>query len=121
MLNIIHEAGWGAYPVILFGVSAIVMAVRHLVSPSTKHQITTKWLMGLTVLAGVLGTATGVQASAQSIANVGADERWVFLFGLYESLHNLTMALVLVTLAMLGLLGAHLRQSPDPVAPLPAE
>jgi len=121
MLNIIHEAGWGAYPVILFGVSAIAMAVRHLVSPSTKHQTTTKWLMGLTVLAGLLGTATGVQRSAQFITNVGADERWIFLTGLYESLHNLTMALVLVTFAMLGLFGAHLRQTPDASAPLPAE
>lgn len=121
MLNIIHEAGWGAYPVILFGVSAIVMAVRHLVSRSSKHQTTTKWLMGLTMLAGVLGTATGVQKSAQFITDVGADERWIFLIGLYESLHNLTMALVLVTLAMFGLLGAHLRQTTDGPAALPAE
>ncbi len=121
MLNIIHQAGWGAYPVILFGVSAIVMAARNLMSPTKKHQTTTKWLMGLTVLAGVLGTATGVQASAQYITDVVAEKRWIFLIGLYESLHNLTMALVLVTIAMLGLLGAHLRQSPGAAEPMPAE
>jgi hypothetical protein len=77
--------------------------------------------MGLTVLAGILGTATGVQRSAQALFELPPDERWIFFIGLYESLHNLTMALVLVVLSTLGLLAAHLRNGFDPSDPAPAE
>jgi hypothetical protein len=109
MTNFIEEGGWGMYPVLIFGLAAFAVGLWQVVSPKRDRIVLAGWLMGLTTVAGVLGTATGVQTSARYIGQVAADKRWIFLIGLDESLNNLISALVLVALTMLLMMFSHLR------------
>lgn len=72
-------------------------------------------LLALTMMAGLFGTALGVQVSAEHIGEVDADERWIFLLGLRESLNNIVAALGLGAASVMVLLAAHLR---GPGAPM---
>ncbi|MCA9617662.1 MAG: hypothetical protein KC731_01485 [Myxococcales bacterium] len=120
MFEFIRLAGWGIYPVLLFGAGAIAMAFAHLRTQSGKTAGAATWLMALTTVAGVLGTGTGLQTSAMHIAET--PEKWIFLIGLYESLYNLVAAAVLVAVAMLLMLAAKLlARDDDGYAPAPAE
>jgi hypothetical protein len=114
MLWFIKEAGWGIYPVLLFGLAALAVSIRQVVAPTQARLITAKWLMSLTAIAGVLGAVTGIETSAKYIGEVAADQRWIFLIGLDESLNNVTASLVIVVLCMLALLASHLRHGPEP-------
>jgi hypothetical protein len=115
MTDFIEEAGWGIYPVLIFGLTAFAVALWQVVLPRKERVTTATILMALTATAGVLGTAIGVQTSVRHITGVASDDRWIFLVGLRESLNNLVAALILMALTMLLLLGAHMRQSRRPV------
>lgn len=112
MTNFIEEGGWGMYPVLIFGLAAFAAGLWQLLAPRRDRAVLAGWLMGLTVLAGLLGTATGVQTSARYISQVAADKRWIFLIGLQESLNNMICALILVTMTMLLMVASHLRPKP---------
>ena len=99
-----------------FGIAALVVAARQLLTPKAGRAVTAQWLMGLTAVAGVLGTATGVQNSARYIMNVAADKRWVFAVGLMESLNNLVAAFVIISIAMLMLMASHVKNGPTVAA-----
>jgi hypothetical protein len=116
MLEFIKAAGWGIYPVMAFGIAAMLVAVQQLRAPGAGRVTTAGWLMGLTAMAGVLGTATGVQMSARYIHQVSNDKKWIFLLGLDESLNNLVGAVVLITFTMLLLLAGHVRHQAQPAA-----
>jgi hypothetical protein len=115
MFHIIHEAGYGIYPVLLFGFATILFAVRHLITRSRSLVPAVKWLMALTATSGLLGTATGMQKSAGAIGE--AADKWIFLIGLDESLNNVIVALVLVSVAMLVMLAANLRRNGEEATP----
>lgn len=119
MFDFIREAGFGIYPVLAFGIAAVVVAAKQLVERDPRRVVTVLWLMALTGMAGVLGTATGVQMSARHVGDI--PEKWIFLIGLAESLHNLTTAAVLVMLAMLVMLTAHVRGRGEPAGAGPRE
>lgn len=104
MLDIIREAGWPVFSVLLFGLGSLGLSVRQAVAPSPVLAPLLRSLLLATLLLGVLGTAIGVQVSASAIGEVSPDKRWIFLLGLRESLHNLTIAVVLVvpSLVLLG-------------------
>jgi heme exporter protein D len=109
MLDFIKEAGYGIFPVMAFGIAALVVAILQVRAPRAGRATTASWLMGLTGMAGILGTATGVQMSARYIHEVTNDKKWIFLLGLDESLNNLVGAAVLITLTLLVMLVAHVR------------
>jgi len=109
-MNFIKEGGWGMYPVLIFGIATLIVAVRQLVDHSERRNLTALWTMGLTMAAGVLGTATGMQTSARFLHQT--TEKWLWFVGLQESLNNLVLAVVMVTIAMLMMLAAHLRAAP---------
>lgn len=111
MIDFIKMAGWGIYPVFIFGFSAVFVAVRHLMQQKKSQIVTAKWLMALTGMAGVLGTVTGLQMSSRHIHEI--PEKWIFLIGLDESLNNMVAAGVLIVIAMLVMLFAHVRGSGD--------
>lgn len=97
MLEFIREAGWGIFPVLIFGALSLGAAVQYVRTRSAEWLALLCALSVLTLLAGALGTATGLQASARYIGDVSLDEKWIFLIGLRESLNNATAALVIVT------------------------
>jgi hypothetical protein len=55
----------------------------------------------LTVVLGLLGTATGLQASVRYIHDIPA--KWMFLIGLREALNNFVLALCFVSIDLLVL------------------
>ena len=102
MFEFIQDAGFGIYPVLLFGFASIAVAVKHYRGRGFDGTAMCKWLMALTGVAGVLGLAVGMQVSASALHLT--DKKWLFAVGLQESLNNVVAAGVLVVIAMLILL-----------------
>ncbi len=99
MRDFIVEGGIGIYPVIVFGLAAIALAVRYARSPQKGDLALLAGVGIATLLLGSLGTVVGIQASAGFIH--ATPEKWLFLVGLKESLNVLVTALVAVTLEVL--------------------
>ena len=111
-MHFIREAGYGIWPVLFFGIAALIVAARHAASPRQGRTVTAIWLMALTFVFGLLATLMGVQASASGLPGITPDERWIFFLGLHEALYNMVTALMLTALSMLLLMFAHLRSQP---------
>ena len=100
MGNWVHEAGWGIWPVFFFGIFGLVVSTRHALSPTRERLALVVGLALATVLMGLLGTVTGVQASAAGYI-VAPAPLHLFLVGLRESLNNLVAALLLASMQIL--------------------
>ncbi|MEZ4339409.1 MAG: hypothetical protein R3B82_22530 [Sandaracinaceae bacterium] len=99
MIEFIQEAGWGIYPVFFFGALCLGFSIRHSVQPDAGMLPLVIGTGVALLLCGVLGTITGLQVAVRYIAELGADERWLFLVGLREALNNMVAALVLAALS----------------------
>jgi hypothetical protein len=101
MLEIFREAGWGIYPVTIFGLAAIACSAMY------ARRLEARWhgvglgMAAMTVFAGILGSVKGMQRSAEGLHQVASDERWIFLLGVRESLQNMVVAMVLLSIAVL--------------------
>lgn len=93
----IQEAGWPIYLVIIVGAASLTCALQYARAPRRDLFALVVGLAVATVLFGALGTVLGVQMSASGIGRVAADQRWIFLLGLKESLWNLAAALAIAT------------------------
>jgi hypothetical protein len=96
MRDFVLEAGFGIWPVFVFGLASLFYAVQFV---RKRERETFYALLGfalLTLLAGGLGTVLGLQTAARYIT--GTPEKWLFLVGLREALNNLVAALLVVTL-----------------------
>jgi hypothetical protein len=91
-MHVIHEAGWPIYPILAFGFASLVAGWRYARAGQRDHLPLVLGLGAATLLLGILGTCLGVQTSAAHIGEVPPENRWFFLIGLKESLHNLTVA-----------------------------
>lgn len=108
MIHFIREAGYGIWPVLLFGAAALALAGWHALRPRRDLVPLIAGTGLATVLFGALGTVIGLKVSVDHIVELGADERWIFLIGLSESLNNLVAALVIASFAaVLGSIGSH--------------
>ena len=108
MFEFLHEAGWGIYPVLLFGGIAFALAVRHAVRPSRERQPLIAGFTIATLLAGGLGAVTGLQHSVAPLARVPDDLRWIFLIGMKEALNNVVAAFVITVLTvMCAMIGSY--------------
>lgn len=99
MIDFITEGGWGMYPVLVFGGVNVVLAVRHARAARAGDVPLLVGVGVATLMLGVLGTITGVQASARYID--ATPDKWLFLMGLRESLNVMVAALVSTTAATL--------------------
>src|SRR5438445_6557639 len=94
--------GMGMYPVTIFGFLLVVSCVLYTLRLSPHHARLAKILAGTTLMAGLLGTATGVCNSAFYIHKVEvAKQLEIFTLGLQESLHDTILALIFVIIASL--------------------
>lgn len=101
MSEFIHEGGWGMYPTIAFGLITAAIALWHAVAPAAKRTALIVGFGAATLLSGILGTTVGLQHSVMHIRSLPADDRWIFLIGLRESLNCTVAALVLAMIAAL--------------------
>lgn len=110
MIQFIREAGWGIWPIAIFGAVSLFLALRYAIAPRRELLPLIIGFAVATVIAGLLGTVTGVQHSANHIMEVEVDRRWIFLLGLRESLNNMVAALVITTLTALAATAGSYRQ-----------
>ncbi len=97
-----HAGGMGMYPVTLFGFLLVVSCVLYTLRFRPHHARLAKILAGTTLMAGMLGTVTGICNSAFYLRKVEvAKQLEIFTLGLQESLHDLILALVFVIIASL--------------------
>jgi dipeptide/tripeptide permease len=101
-----RDGGWGMYPTTLFGFLLVASGVLCLLRPERRFVPLALCLAALTLSSGLLGTATGVVNSFRYLERVPeVDQRFtIAALGCAESLNNLVLALILVTLT--GVLGA---------------
>jgi hypothetical protein len=92
----------GMYPVTLFGFLLVVSCVLYTLRLRPHHARLAKILAGTTLMAGLLGTATGVCNSALYLSKVEVGKQLeIFTLGLQESLHDSILALIFVIIASL--------------------
>jgi hypothetical protein len=109
MGNYIQDAGWGFWPVAFFGIVGLVVAVRNVMAPTRERLPLIVGLVVATLLLGMLGTVTGLQASARYLEVNDATPR-IFLLGMRESLNNMALALILSLLQVfVGAYGGYRR------------
>ena len=107
-MDFIREAGFGIWLVLLFGGVSFAASLRYALAPRRELLPLIVGFAIATLLAGALGTVTGIQLSAEHIGEVEASKRWIFLLGLRESLNNAVAALVLASVdALLATAGAY--------------
>lgn len=101
MLEFFKDGGWGMYPVLVFGTIAIIAALRHAVAPAGRFVPLIVGFCAVTLIAGVLGTAVGVQTTIVYVNREATTDHWLLALGLRESLNNLVMACTAASIAAL--------------------
>lgn len=96
LFDAIHEAGWPVFPILGFGLSALILAAGYVRRPLESTAGLIRNLSIVTLLLGVFGTVVGLQHSINFIEELPADQRWIVWKGLRETLHNLDFAIVLI-------------------------
>jgi uncharacterized membrane protein len=101
MSNFFTAGGFGMYPTTLFGLILVVVAAIHAFKPRRALEPLIIGAGVATLLAGALGTAMGIQASANGLEGLVGDQKWAFAIGIGESLNCLVLGLVLAIVATL--------------------
>ncbi len=104
-----RDGGWGMYPTSIFGFFLVIAGVLCLLRPERRFVAPTLCLAALTLSSGALGTTIGFVTSFHYLPQVrDVSQRFtIAALGCAESLNNLVLALILVTVtAMLGSLAA---------------
>ena len=104
-----RDGGWGMYPTSIFGFFLVIAGVLCLLRPERRFVAPTLCLAALTLSSGALGTTIGFVTSFHYLPQVrDVSQRFtIAALGCAESLNNLVLALILVTLtALLGSLAA---------------
>lgn len=97
-----HAGGMGMYPVTLFGFLLVVSCVLYTLRLRPHHARLAKIMAGTTLMAGLLGTVTGICNSAFYIQKVEvAKQVEILALGVQESLHDTILALIFVIIASL--------------------
>ena len=97
-----HQGGWGMYPTALFGLLLLAASIRYAFSPDKRFVPLQVSLGIITLTSGGLGFVTGMIKSLSAIGEVTAEQRWIWLLGMGESLNNVALALLLVTVGSIA-------------------
>lgn len=93
MLDLIHEAGWGAYPTMILGVAGLVLVARYRGTGRALHLAVA--FAAAILASGALGTATGQASTHRAIqdTDLPAEQRVLMLStGTKESQMNFLLA-----------------------------
>ncbi len=114
-MNYLSQSGPLIWVVVAFGAVGLLFAIRYAIDQRRQLASTA---VGATVAAAIvasIATVAGFQRSVAGLREVAADDRWIYLFGLKESLNNLVIALVFGCLVTLLLTAGSYRQQPRQV------
>ncbi|MFP2912931.1 hypothetical protein ACLESD_49580 [Pyxidicoccus sp. 3LFB2] len=100
MQNAFIAGGWGMYPTLLAGLALVFTCLQYARRPESRLVPLMLSLALFTLMAGALGFATGVMSLLRYATSTDVPAS-IFLMGVYESLHNVALALMLSTLAAL--------------------
>jgi biopolymer transport protein ExbB/TolQ len=107
-----QAGGWGMWFILIFGILAVFAAARFTFRGELHLEIVSRWMILTTLLSSALGFFTGMIAVASSIGEHAKnnDDRLAFLVqGMGEALNNLSLGLILATLACLFMAVGHRR------------
>ena len=93
MREILHEAGWPAWPTLLLALSCLAVALRHALVPQRSLVPLAVGSGVAALLMGTLGTVLGVHVSIRHVVELPPEQRFIVLVGVQESLGNLGLAL----------------------------
>jgi hypothetical protein len=109
--NFYVEGGWGMFPVTIIGLAFLAACARYAFRPDPRHARLAAILGFVTVAAGVLGATTGFCATFLYLQKVDHAQQFeIAALGMQESLHNVTLSLVLGILGGLGAAVGTLRE-----------
>jgi hypothetical protein len=110
MMMFIREAGWGIWPVLLFGVIGLALSLRYALTPAPRLLPLIVGFAVATIIVGCLGAVTGLQRSVGDLGRVLPERRWIFLLGLRESLNNVVAAFTTVgVVSLVAMVGGYRR------------
>lgn len=100
--NFYTDGGWGMYPTSLFGFLLVAASVLYSLRPSSASARIVFALGAVTLLAGLLGTVTGLCTTFRYIQQVAlAEQLQIMADGCQESLNNTVLSLIIVIVAIL--------------------
>jgi len=102
MGQFLREAGWPIYPILMVGLSGLLLSLRYSLFPQRSLRSLTLGLLSATVVMGLLGTVLGVQKSAECLPDVAPDMKWIFFLGLREASNCFVGALTILLPASLA-------------------
>jgi hypothetical protein len=120
MCEFVNEAGWPIYPIMAFGISGLILSLRHARAPERRLMPLVLGLCVATAIMGVLGTVLGLQHSIRGVSRGVPEERWIIftLLGLREALNCFVGTMILVLPATLAaMLGAYRQRQRDDLPP----
>jgi hypothetical protein len=106
--------GFGMWLTLVFGFMAIAASARYAFTPERRFVPLVVSLGALTLISGALGFVTGLIATFQTVERVAADQRWLWMIGVGESLVNLAFALCLLGLAGVAMVIGAFRLAREP-------
>jgi hypothetical protein len=118
-MDIIREAGWPIYPVLLLGTLAVLTSLGHPREPRREKVPLCIGLIAATVLMGLWGTALGIEPTVRGMRDLPPEQKWMFFEGLRETLNNLDVSLLFAIVAtLLSAFGSQrLERAPSDVVP----
>ena len=97
-MGYLNEAGPLIWLVLVAGIVALVMAALYAANRQRRQASAALAATAGTVIVALIATVTGFQRAVGPLGQVAAEERWIYLIGLQESLNNVVVALVLAFL-----------------------
>ncbi|MEO7110664.1 MAG: hypothetical protein ABI183_09520 [Polyangiaceae bacterium] len=105
MFEHFRDGGIGMFPILIFGVVLLAVAIRYAVKPQKKLVPLLYGLGILTMASGGLGFVTGLITTAGAIGSnpdFTSHAGLITIIGFGESLNNVAFSLIFVTLAALA-------------------
>lgn len=115
ILESFHNGGWGMWPTLVVGLLMIGVSARYAVSPEKRFVPLIVASSVLTFLTGALGFVTGLIATSQYF-DMNAAPPNVVVIGFGESLNNVGLALVLLSVGMIAVTLGAARHARSPLA-----
>lgn len=111
-MNYLMQSGPLVWLVLVVGVIALIWAVRFAVKQRQRDARMAVAASTGSAIVALLATVAGFQKSVGGLRDIAADDRWIYLWGLKESLNNLVLALVIAFVVTVLLMVGNYRQAP---------